>query len=167
MLSRILEVLDKALTWFEEWTLYLCVMVGMVSLFINVILRYGFNYTLAWSEELIREIIIVTTFIGLSAAVKNRSMITIDVVVQLVPRLRRPLAFISNIAVLIFAVMIFWLGWDMAVMQAQTSQKTIIMEIPLVILYGILPLMGAMMFARTIQLMYKDLQEFRAKKQAA
>jgi C4-dicarboxylate transporter DctQ subunit len=36
-----------------------------------VVLRYGFNYTLAWSEELVREVIIYTTFIGCSAAIKE------------------------------------------------------------------------------------------------
>ena len=40
-------------------------MVALVALFFNVVLRYGFNYTLAWSEELVREVIIYTT---LSAA---------------------------------------------------------------------------------------------------
>ena len=50
-----------------------------VTLFVNVVmLRYGFNQSLAWSEELVREVIIYTTFIGCSAAVKNRSMIRID-----------------------------------------------------------------------------------------
>ena len=49
-----------------------------------MILRYGFNYSLAWSEELVREVIILTTFIGCSAAIKARSMIKIDALVQLV-----------------------------------------------------------------------------------
>lgn len=162
MTSRILDGLDRFLTWFEEWVLYLSVMVGLISLFINVILRYLWSYSLAWSEELIREIIIVTTFIGCSAAIKNRSMITIDAVVQLVPRLRQPLAYVSHLSVLTFAVVITWLGWDMAVMQAQTMQKTIILEIPLVAMYCILPLMGVMMGIRTIQVMYKDWQASRS-----
>ena len=37
---------------------------ALIALFFNVILRYGFNYSLAWSEELVREVIILTTFIG-------------------------------------------------------------------------------------------------------
>ena len=164
MISRILDILDRALSWFEEWSLYLCVMVGMISLFCNVVLRYGFNYTLAWSEELIREIIIYTTFIGCSAAIKNRSQITIDVVVQLVPRLRIPLAYVSNVAVLAYSVFMLTLGTEMAAQQAQTDQATILLEIPLVVLYSILPLMGAMMGIRTIQNMWKDYNEARAKR---
>ncbi len=163
MIQRTLDILDKGLTWFEEWTLYLCVMVGMISLFINVVLRYGFNYTLGWSEELIREIIIYSTFIGCSAAIKNRSQIVIDVLVQLVPRLRLPLAYVCNLAVLFYCLFMMIMGWQMAAQQAATMQKTILLEIPLVVLFSILPLMGAMMFVRTLQVMWKDYNEGRAK----
>ncbi len=155
-MSRILKFLDRWLTWFEEWTLYLAVMVGLISMFVNVVLRYLFHYALAWSEELIREIIIYTTFIGCSAAIRTRSMITIDALVQIVPRLRRPLALVSHISVLIFAVLMVVFGIKMAYLQVITFQKTIILEIPLVVLYAILPLMGVMMFIRTIQVIWED-----------
>ncbi len=164
--SKLLDYLDRGLSWFEDWTLYLAVMVGMISLFINVVLRYGFNYSLAWSEELIREIIIYTTFIGCSAAIKNRSMVTIDALVQLVPRLRQPLTIFGHLVVLLFSVMILVLGVELSFQQYKTFQATIIMEIPLWILYCILPLMGAMMFIRTIQVMWSDFQESRAQRAA-
>jgi TRAP-type C4-dicarboxylate transport system permease small subunit len=116
---------------------------------------------LAWSEELVREVIIYTTFIGCSAAIKNRSMIKIDALVQLVPKLKVPLNYISNLATLVFAAMMLYYGWKMAALQAATHQKTIIMQIPLVYLFAILPLMGGMMFIRTIQVMYQDEMEKR------
>ena len=164
MLRRILNFLDRILSFFEEWTLFITVMIALVSLFINVVLRYGFNYSLAWSEELVREVIIYTTFIGCSAAIKNRSMIKIDALVQLVPGLKAPFTYFSNFVTLIFSVMMMYYGWLMALMQVQTDQKTIIMRIPLVYLYAILPLMGGMMFIRTIQVIYQDFTEQRAKK---
>ena len=167
MFTRVLDRIDKVLTWFEDWMLYLLVMVGLISLFIGVILRYVFNYTLAWSEELVRDVIIYTTFLGLAPAIKNGSMITIDALVQVVPRLRTPLSYVSHISVLVFSVMIFFLGWDMAALQARTFQKTIILEIPLVFIYCILPVMGVFMFIRTIQVMWKDYQALKSKKQAA
>jgi len=156
MLGRIIDFFDKILTIFENWTLFIAVMIGMISLFINVILRYGFNYSLAWSEELIREIIIYTTFIGCSAAIKNRNMITIDALPQMVPRLRLALTFFGHASTLFFSLLITYLGWQMAALQVTTHQKTIILEIPLVYLYAILPLMGVMMTIRTIQVIYLD-----------
>ncbi|MEW5913294.1 MAG: TRAP transporter small permease [Thermodesulfobacteriota bacterium] len=160
--SRFLLFQDRGLSWFEDWTLYMAVMIGLISLFVNVALRYLFHYSLAWSEEMIREIIIYTTFIGLAPAIKNRSMITIDALVQLVPRLRQPLVYFSHLSVLLFSVIITKLGVDMAIMQEQTFQKTIIMEIPLVLLYCILPLMGATMGIRTIQVLWWDFQKNRS-----
>ncbi len=111
MFGKILDFLDKILTFFEEWTLFISVMVALVALFVNVVLRYGFNYSLAWSEELVREVIIYTTFIGCSAAVKNRSMIKIDASVQLLPKLKMPLTYFSNFVIMIFAGMMIYYGW--------------------------------------------------------
>ena len=108
MFGKILDRLDKALSFFEEWTLFITVIVALVALFFNVVLRYGFNYTLAWSEELVREVIIYTTFIGCSAAIKRRSMIKIDASVQLFPKLKTPLTFVSNFATLVFAFMMIF-----------------------------------------------------------
>lgn len=166
MFGKILDVIDKILTFFEEWTLFISVMVALVALFFNVVLRYGFNYTLAWSEELVREVIIYTTFMGLAVAIKNRQMIKIDALVQLVPKLKVPLSYFSNIVTIIFAVMMLYYGWQMAALQVATHQKTIIMQIPLVYLYAILPLMGATMLIRTIQVMYQDICEHFAPQSA-
>ncbi len=165
MFGKLLNFLDKILTFFEEWTLFISVIVALVALFVNVVLRYGFNYSLAWSEELVREVIIYTTFIGCSAAIKNRSMIKIDASVQLLPRFKMPLTYFSNFATMLFAGMMIYYGWLMMLLQYRTQQKTIIMEIPLVILYAILPLMGVMMLIRSIQVIYQDINEQRAQRQ--
>lgn len=162
MFAKILNGLDRILTFLEEWTLFLSVMAALIALFFNVVLRYGFNYTLAWSEELVREVIIFTTFIGLGVAIKNKSMIKIDALVQLVPKLKIPLTYFSNIVTIIFALMMLYFGWKLVQMQAFTDQKTIIMEIPLEYLYAFIPIMGFTMLVRTIQVMYQDFNERRA-----
>lgn len=165
MFGKILDFLDKVLTFFEEWTLFVTVMAALISLFVSVILRYGFNYSLAWPDELVREVIIYTTFIGCSVAVKNRSMIKIDASVQLLPKFKMPLTYFSNFVIMIFAGMMIYYGWLMVLLQHRTQQKTIYMEIPYVFLYAILPLMGVMMLIRAIQVVYQDVMEQRAQKQ--
>jgi C4-dicarboxylate transporter, DctQ subunit len=156
MIGNVLDKVDKILSAFEDWTLFVSVMVALVALFFNVVLRYGFNYTLAWSEELVREVIIYTTFIGCCSAVKNRSMIKIDASVQIFPGLKKPLTYFSNLVILIFSVMMMIYGWRIAALQARTFQQTVILRIPLVYLYAILPLTGVLMFIRTLQVIYQD-----------
>jgi C4-dicarboxylate transporter, DctQ subunit len=156
MIGKVFDKVDKILSAFEEWTLFISVMVALMALFFNVVLRYGFNYTLAWSEELVREVIIYTTFIGCCSAVKNRSMIKIDASVQIFPKFKKPLTYFSNLVILIFSVMMMIYGWKIAALQARTFQETVILKIPLVYLYAILPLTGVLMFIRTLQVIYQD-----------
>ncbi len=158
MVQRAFRKLDAILSFFEEWTLFATVIVALMCLFVNVVLRYGFNYSLAWSEELVREVIIYTTFIGCSAAIKRRSMIKIDASVQIFQILKRPLTLFSNLATMVFALLLIVYGTKMAMLMVTTAQKTIILQIPLVWLYAILPVSGVMMFIRTIQVMIEDVQ---------
>ncbi len=51
-------------------------------------------------------------------------------------------------------------------MQAATDQSTIILQIPLEILYFVLPMMGTMMFIRTIMMMYLDWQQLQKERAA-
>ena len=164
MIGKILGFLDKILSFFEDWTLFLSVMVALFALFLNVILRYGFNYSLAWSEEVVREVIMYTTFVGCSVAVKNRSMIKIDALYQLVPGVRFSLSIFSNLVILIFSIMMIYYGVEMAKLQVATNQKTVILQIPIVYLYIFLPLTGVLMFFRTLHVIYDDVVRERAKK---
>ena len=158
MLGKILKKFDTIVTNIEEWTLFIIVMAALLSLFANVILRYGFNYTLAWSEELVRIVIIYSTFVGASVAVKQRAMIKIDAIVQIFPKLKSGLTLYSNILMIIFACMMVYYGYKMTHLQFLTNQKTIIMQIPLVIIYSIMPLMGVMVFIRTVQVIIQDIR---------
>jgi len=156
MRGRFFKKLDKAASHVEEWTLFIIVMAALISLFFNVVLRYGFNYTLAWSEELVRIVIIYSTFVGASVAVKQRAMIRIDAIVQIFPKLKTGLTFYTNILMLVFAGMMIFYGYKMTHLQLLTNQKTIIMQIPLVIVYAIMPVTGVMVFLRTVQVMIQD-----------
>jgi TRAP-type C4-dicarboxylate transport system permease small subunit len=60
--------------------------------------------------------------------------------------------------------MMIWLGIAKVQQQAATFQKTIILEIPLELVFAILPLMGIMMGIRTIQNMVLDYQQIKSGK---
>ncbi len=163
MIGNISKKIDTFLTHFEEWSLFIIVMVSLISLFVNVVLRYGFNYTLAWSEELGRIVLVYATMLGTSLSIKRGAVIRIDALVQIVPKLKLGLTFYSNILMLFFSGMIIYYGYTMTLLQYTTHQKTIIMEIPLVIVYAIMPLMGIMTLIRTIKVLADDVCNLRKK----
>ncbi len=157
MIGKFLKRLDWVLTNIEEWSLFIIVMAALIALFANVVLRYGFNYTLAWSQELVRIVIIYSTFIGASVAIKQRSMIRIDAIVQIFPKLKTGLTYYTDVLMLIFAAMMVYYGYKMAELQYVTHQKTIIMQIPLSAIYAIMPVMGIMIFLRTLMVITQDI----------
>jgi TRAP-type C4-dicarboxylate transport system permease small subunit len=58
---------------------------------------------------------------------------------------------------LVFAGMMIFYGYKMTHMQLLTNQKTIIMQIPLVIVYAVMPVTGVLVFLRTVQVMFQDM----------
>lgn len=158
MLGKILKRLEKLVSFIEEWTLFTIVMSALISLFANVVLRYGFNYTLAWSEELVRIVIIYSTFLGASVAVKQGGMIRIDAVVQIFPHLKKGLTLYSHLLMLVFSGIMIYYGYKITHLQQLTHQETIIMQIPLVIVYAIMPVTGVMVAIRTVQAMIRDMK---------
>ncbi|MBW1649760.1 MAG: TRAP transporter small permease subunit [Deltaproteobacteria bacterium] len=164
MIEKITRSLDKALGFFEDWTLFITVMIALFALFINVVLRYGFNYCLAWSEELVRDVIIYTTFVGCSAAIRREMMIKVDATVQIFPKFKIPLTFFSNLTLLTFSVLLIIYGCKLTALQAITNQHSIIMKIPLKYLFAILPITGAMMMLRVLLIFYYDIIKLKENK---
>ncbi len=152
-----LKKLDKTLSIFENWTLFFTTMLGLIVLFVAVVLRYSISYTLAWADELVRDVIIYTTLIGCSVAVRNRGMLKIDALTQIVPALKPICEYIANIATLIFSIIIIKYGYQMVLQQYNTKQYSVILEIPLYLLYLILPTMGVLMLIRILMVFYEDI----------
>ena len=71
--------------------LMLCAMVVMV--FGNVVLRYGFNSGLDFSEELSRFFFIWITFLGAIIAMREKAHLGLDTLVRLLPRAGRKVCF--------------------------------------------------------------------------
>jgi TRAP-type C4-dicarboxylate transport system permease small subunit len=152
MLEKIFRKIDRVFLFFEEWSLFVAVCVALLTAMANVVLRKTTNnFNIYWSDEIVRKVIFFTTYIGCVAAVRSREMISIDALPQMAPGLKKPLALFSQFTVLLFAGMMVYLGWQMTVMMFEDEYaKTATLQIPEFYFYAILPLMGCMMFIRTL-----------------
>jgi TRAP-type C4-dicarboxylate transport system permease small subunit len=149
--------MDRTFAFVEDWSLFLAVTAALVAAMANIILRKTTDVSLYWSDEVVRKVIYFTTYIGCVAAIRSRSLIRIDVLPQLLPVTKRFLTLISHLAVLVFAALMVRLGWQMTVMAYQDEYaRTATLQVPEWYFYAVLPLMGAMMFLRTLIVMVED-----------
>lgn len=161
MLKKTFYITDRVFGFVEDWSLLLSVCIALLVAMTNVLLRkLTADVNLYWSDEVVRKTIYISTYVGCVVAVRNRSLICIDALPQMIPGLKKPLAVFSNIVVLIFSVLMIYLGGTMThMMYLDVYARTSSLRIPEWIFYALLPGMGVMMFFRTLMVMIEDWQE--------
>jgi TRAP-type C4-dicarboxylate transport system permease small subunit len=157
-MKRFIYIVHRAFAFVEDWSLFISVMVALLVAIANVLLRkLTSEVNLYWSDEVVRKTIFFTTYVGCIAAVRNRSLIRIDALPQLLPVLKKPLTLLSHIGVLVFSSFMVYLGYSLTSMvYADQFAKTASLQIPEWYFYAVLPIMGAMMFIRTLIVMVED-----------
>jgi TRAP-type C4-dicarboxylate transport system permease small subunit len=158
MLKNTIQRIDRAFIIFEDWSLLISVCIALTVAMANVLLRKLTNdVNLYWSDEVVRKTIYFSTYVGCIVAVRGRSLIRIDALPQMVPGFKKPLAMFAHLVTLIFAGIMIYLGWLMTVMMYQDEYaRTASLQIPEWIFYAVLPIMGVMMFFRTLLVMVED-----------
>ncbi|PLY02714.1 MAG: TRAP transporter small permease [Desulfuromonas sp.] len=158
MLKATFKTIDKVFAQVEDWSLFASVCVALVVAMANVVLRKLTNeVNLYWSDEIVRNTIYFSTYIGSVSAIRNRSLIRIDALPQLFPVFKKPLALLSHLAVLVFSGGMIYLGLKMTVSAFHDEYLlTTSLRIPEWIFYAVLPIMGVMMFLRTLIVLVED-----------
>jgi TRAP-type C4-dicarboxylate transport system permease small subunit len=144
--------------YIEEWSLFAAVCVALLTAMANVILRKATNdLSLYWSDEVVRKVIYFSTYIGCVAAIRSRSLIRIDALPQILPGLKKPLTLFSHCVVLLFSGVMIYLGLKMTLMMYEDEYaRTATLQIPEYFFYAVLPMMGMMMFLRTLIVLWED-----------
>ena len=157
-MKKLIYYIHRIFSLVEDWSLFVTVMVALTVAIANVALRKMTNdVNLYWSDEVVRKTIFFTTYVGCIAAIRNRSLIRIDALPQLFPLIKKPLTLLSHLGVLVFAGIMVKLGYKLTVLVYQDQYaKPASLQIPEWYFYAVLPIMGAMMFIRTLIVMVED-----------
>ena len=79
--------------------------------FANIISRFVFGYSIAWSSEVARYAFIWLTFMGMAVALREGSHAQIDLLIQkLSPNLRKPVLIAGHIIVVILSLFLIFAG---------------------------------------------------------
>ena len=103
-LARAAERVIDALAVLSFTGMFLCVLV-------QVILRYGFDRPLVWSDELARYLLVWCAFLGWIVAARRRSHLAITVVGdKMGPKGQAAFALVGALATLAFCAVLGWYG---------------------------------------------------------
>ena len=133
-------VLKKILKWLDDnIELYICVfLMSFMTLlvFVQVVMRYVFNNSLSWSEELARYTFIWLIYIGISYGCKLRKHIKIDAALYLFPKKARPyVVLLGDILFIAFAVYITYTGFFYSMEQIRFDMRSAALKIPYQYIY--------------------------------
>ena len=148
--------MKKVLHWLDENVeQYLCVvLLGVFTtiLFIQVVMRYVFNNSLSWSEELARYLFIWLCFIGVSFGAKQMKHLKIDVFINVFPKKFRPYVIVfADVIVLAFSVIIMYAAYVTVVRYMALGTASPANHIPMWIVHSA-PIVGYFLTAiRQIQ----------------
>ena len=108
-----------------------------ILIFVQVLMRYVFQNSLSWSEELARYVFIWLIYIGISYGAQTMRHIKIEAAIGLFPTKMQPYVTITgDIIFLLFALFIFMAGSELAVKIMKMKQNSSALNIPLWMVYA-------------------------------
>jgi TRAP-type C4-dicarboxylate transport system permease small subunit len=116
------ETLQRPFRLTLWWTLVTLVAALMALMTVQVVLRYGFNASLLWAEELCRYMLIWMAFLGVVFAYERGEIAAIGFVASVLPRVPALLLTIFGLCCsILLCALLGWYGWIYAV-RAGSSQ---------------------------------------------
>lgn len=147
----------------ERWLLLPLYALIVITIFVEVFRRFALSYSSIWAEEIARYAFIYVSWIGASAAIKERAHIRIDVILPFVSeRVRGILMIFGDLVTMILAVVAFWWSLETVITSIKFGSVTHGLRISLAWFLAAVPLGFAMMFFRLIQSIIRDVRDVRA-----
>ncbi|WJQ05814.1 TRAP transporter small permease [Geobacillus stearothermophilus] len=148
--------LTKAVDNLLNITIALCLAFMSIFVFGNVVLRYGFNSGITWSEEMARFLFIWLTFLGAIVALKDNEHLGVEMFVKKLPPKLRKLAYvICNLLILYCLWLVLNGSWKMTLLNANSPAPAT--GISLSFVYGIGIIMSVWMGLILLFNLYKAL----------
>ena len=135
----------------------------VVTIFMEVFRRFALSYSSIWAEEIARYAFIYVSWIGASAAIKERAHIRIDLILPLLGNRGRAVVMIlGDLITIVLAVLAFWWSLESVLVSVKFGSVTHGLRISLAWFLAAVPLGFAMMIMRLIQSIIRDASDLKA-----
>ncbi|WP_108660447.1 TRAP transporter small permease [Acuticoccus kandeliae] len=143
----------KALDFTEDAAMVVCIALAASLVIIQVVLRYVFNTSIFWAEELVRYTVVWMAFIGAGMGVRRGKHISVDLLQTFLPeRQARIVAIAAAFVGCVFAALLFWYGLALVRHAFAMGQRSSAMRVQMAWVYLILPIAGTFMLVRFAEL---------------
>ena len=147
----------------ERWALLAFYLMLVVTMAVEVIRREVFQYSSIWGEEVVRYAFIYLVWIGAASAVKERAHIRIDVIFHyLSPRAKALLYIFGDLVMLAIAVAAIWWSLQTVELSWRFGSVSHGLRVSLVWFLMAVPIGFALMTARLVQSLRRDIAALRA-----
>lgn len=126
---------------------------GVVLLItVQVVMRYVFQNALSWSEELTLWTFIWFIWIGISYAFKERKHVKVTFFQDFLPiKAKAALEVVIDISVIVFLLIMTYQSYKLISLPYVLSQKSVVLNLPIAILYASAPVGSLLSVFRIIQ----------------
>jgi len=149
-------VIGKIWNRLEEILLVFSLAFTVGLIFIQILMRYVFQNSLSWSEELARYLFLWQIWLGASFAVKEHAHLRIEALIDNVsPRARRAMAFCALLAWFAFSLFLAVKGSELALLLLKRGQVSPAMRMPMAYAYASVPVGSTLMAIRLVEEMIR------------
>lgn len=139
----------------EDWVAFALFWGLAVVVFLQFFTRYVINDSLAWTEEIARYLLTMVAYLGGAIAVRKFTHIHVEFLYVYLPRrIAWAMSVIVDIARIAFLGMAVYLGWT--VTEIMHTQRMVIIDWPMSIVFGACTLGLAIMAVRAVQVAIRN-----------
>jgi TRAP-type C4-dicarboxylate transport system permease small subunit len=139
----------------EDWVAFALFWGLAVVVFLQFFTRYVINDSLAWTEEIARYLLTMVAYLGGAIAVRKFTHIHVEFLYVYLPRrIAGALSVLGVLARIAGLGMAVWLGWT--VTEIMQTQRMVIIDWPMSIVFGACTLGLAIMAVRAVQVAIRN-----------
>ena len=153
----------KVIRWLDnnlEEVLMVLLLFGIALVMIlQVVTRYVFNYSMSWSDELVRYFLVWSCFLSVSFCVKKRISIKIDSLLHVLPEKAKPwLRAVRHLIILVFCILMIPFAVTFIRQAVASGATSAAMQIPMYYIQSA-PLVGFLLLAvRCLQALIREVR---------
>lgn len=160
--SKFLDALEKV----QKVLLAVSVAAMVILMIYQVILRYIFSNSNAWSEEMVRYLFILSVMLASPIAVRRNSHLQIDVLINCFsPRVKRIFTLLATLAGIVFLCFLLVYSVNLCVTATSNVSAGLAaagLNVSMAVPYASMPLGVVLMILASVEVVLKTAAELRA-----